>query len=162
YAGAGLLKSTDGGSTWTLLGAATFAGAAFSDVRVDPSNPDIVLAATGHGFAGKFDTSPPAIPPTGLLRSTDGGATWSLRLAGEATDLEVHPTNFDQQYAGLGELFGDAANGVYRSLDGGVSWTPVDGPWNGLTGGVGRVEIAIAPSNPSVVYVSIQDALDGA
>ncbi|MBI3329700.1 MAG: hypothetical protein HYZ81_23710, partial [Nitrospinae bacterium] len=53
YGGAGLLKSTDGGTTWQLLAAATFAKTAFSDIKVHPTNPSIVLAATSRGTAGR-------------------------------------------------------------------------------------------------------------
>lgn len=158
YAGAGLLKSTDGGTTWALVDTPTFAKTTFSDVAVDPTNPDILLAATSRGTAGRVASGPPSAPPTGILKSSDGGATWSLTLSGRATDLEVDPTNFNNQYAGIGEIFGSPLNGVYRSIDAGETWTLITGPWDTIPGGVGRVELAIAPSNPNVLYVSIQDA----
>jgi len=161
YAGAGLLKSTDGGTIWLLLATTTFAKATFSDIKVHPTNPNIVLAATSRGIAGRVAVFPPSAPSTGILKSSDGGATWSLKLNGQATDLEVDPTNFNNQYAGIGEIFGSSANGVYRSTDGGEHWTLVPGPWSTMPGGVGRVELAIAPSNPNVLYVSIQDAING-
>jgi len=163
YHGAGLLKSIDGGATWSLLAAATLANLSFSDLKVNPSDPGIVLAATAVGFAGRQGSPPPLIPPRGVYRSADGGASWSLVLSGHATDLETDPADFDRQYAGIGRIFGSSAvsaNGVYRSTNGGSSWTAVGGPWTGLPSGVGRVELAIAPSNSNVLYVSIQDAFD--
>ncbi len=160
YGGSGLLKSTDGGATWTLLAAATFQGTTFSDLKVHPTNLNIVLAATANGIAGRGGIALPSPPATGILRSPDGGATWSVRLSGEATDLEVDPRDFNSQYAGIGDSSGSAANGVYRSTDGGQTWTTINGPWSTMTGGVGRVELALAPSNPGVLYVSIQDATD--
>jgi len=160
YGGGGLLKSTDGGTNWSLLAASTFARTGFNGVRVDPADPNIVVAATSRGVAGKLGSSIPSKPNRGLFRSTDGGTTWSLKQQGEATDLVVNPANFSQQYGGIGDQFGNAANGVYRSSDGGQTWNSIVGPWAGLAGGVGRVALAIAPSNPSVMYVSIQDALD--
>ena len=169
YDGAGLLKSTDGGATWSVLATGVFAEASFSDVKVDPANADVLVASTSRGIAGRGPSNPQR-PPRGLYRSTDGGATWSPRLVGatvSATDLEPDPTNFNRLYAGIGEIFGDPANGVYRSLDGGVTWTEIAGPlvpWeNGLFAqrGVGRVELAIAPSQPATMYVSIQDAING-
>ncbi len=160
YAGAGLLRSGDGGTTWTLLAAATFQQTTFSDLKVHATNPNIVLAATASGIAGRGGIALPNPPATGILRSTDGGATWSVRLSGEATDLEVDPRDFNNQYAGIGDASGDAANGVYRSTDGGQTWSVINGPWSTMTGGVGRVELALAPSNPNVLYVSVQDAVD--
>ncbi len=167
YHGAGLLKSTDGGASWTLLATEVFANASFSDVKVDPFDASTVLAATSRGIAGRGPSPPPVRPPRGIHRSEDGGVTWTQTLNGNATDLEPDPTNFDRQFAGLGEAFGDAANGVYRSFDGGISWTLLTGPtvpWTNppfSTLGVGRVELAIAPSDPDVLYVSIQDSFNG-
>lgn len=159
YAGAGLLKSTDGGATWQLL-AADFAKSTFSDIKVHPTNPDIVLAVTLRGIAGRGRDFPPDPTPTGILKSSNGGVTWSLKLAGQGTDLEVDPTNFNHQYAGIGEIFGGGANGVYRSTNAGDNWTLISGPWATMPGGVGRVELAIGPSNPNVLYVGIQDAFN--
>lgn len=161
YAGAGLLKSTNGGATWQLLAASTFAKTTFSDLKVHPTNPDLVLAATSVGLAGRGGDSPPSVPARGVLKSTDGGATWSQKLSGDATDLEVDPNDFSNQYAGIGDLLGSAANGVYRSTNAGETWTLISGPWSTMPAGVGRVELAIAPSNPNVLYVSIQDAFNG-
>jgi uncharacterized repeat protein (TIGR01451 family) len=161
YEGAGLLKSTDGGTNWQLLAAATFAKNGFSAIKVDPGNSNTVLAATTRAIAGRENAYAPAIPPQGVFRSTDGGTTWAQTLIGEATELAVDPTNFTRQYAGLGEIFGETPNGVYRSTDGGQTWAVIGGPWTSLSGGVGRVALAIAPSNPNRVYVSIQDAFGG-
>lgn len=160
YAGAGLLKSIDGGATWQLLATATFAKNAFTDIRVDPADRDTVLATVARSFAGRGNENLPAPPPVGIYKSTDGGHTWMLRQGGEATSLDVDPTNFLNQYGGIGDANGSVQNGVYRSTDGGDTWTAIMGPWVGMAGGVGRVEIAIAPSNPSRVWVGIQDALD--
>ncbi|MBI1742309.1 hypothetical protein HYR54_04495 [Candidatus Acetothermia bacterium] len=160
YFGAGLLKSTDGGGSWTLLGTAVFAHRNFTKLKVHPTDPNTVLATTVFGQAGgKFAcASPLSAPAAGIYKSTDGGSNWSLKLQGFATDLDADPTNFNNQYAGL---FGGSENGLYRSTDGGDTWTFVSGPWTGLSGGVDRVALAIAPSNPSTVYVSITNASNG-
>ncbi|RME46978.1 MAG: hypothetical protein D6795_14725, partial [Deltaproteobacteria bacterium] len=83
--------------------------------------------------------------------------SWTLALAGAATDLERHPSDFGRLYAGIGDLIVRNENGVYRSTDAGASWAPINGPWESDGDGVGRVELAIAPSNPNVLYVGIQD-----
>ncbi|TAK06395.1 hypothetical protein EPO44_05460, partial [bacterium] len=161
YAGAGLLKSTDGGNTWTLLATDTFAKTAFSDIKVDPINPDIVVVATVFGLAGLDFKLPRDVPPRGIFKSTDGGVSWSRKHGPDATDLDVDPTNFNNQYAGIGFPRGFLLNGVYRSTDAGETWTLISGPWEILPGSVGRVELAIAPSNPNVLYVSIHEADSG-
>jgi len=168
YAGLGLLKSTDGGLTWQLLGTSYFAKASFSDIKVHPGNPNILLATTLRGLAGVSGGLLPSPPPVGIYKSIDGGTNWSLKLdanvrnMGGGWDLESHPTDFTKQYAGCGSIFGNpfhsSTNGIYRSTDTGETWQLVTGPWSTLTDRVERVELAIAPSNPNILYVSIQDA----
>jgi hypothetical protein len=175
YGGAGILKSTDGGTTWQLLAASMFAGATFSGLQVDPSDPRRVVAATRGGGFGLGREAPPHSPDTGLVTSSDGGVTWSTKLIGRASALVVDPRDFRRQLAGIGAYACMASppipcvgtepphsvqNGVYRSTDAGESWTLIDGPWDSLPAAAGRVVLALAPSNPDVVYVSIQDALN--
>jgi hypothetical protein len=159
YGGAGILKSTDGGASWTLVADDTFSKRSFADIHVDPTDPDTLVVAVTRGLVGSFSGS--SSLPVGVFKSVDGGAMWSHNLMGEdGTDLEVDAANFDRQYAGLGETFGGTENGVYRSTDGGDNWAPIAGPWTILAGGIGRVEMAMSPTDPDVLYVGIQDAFD--
>lgn len=163
YGGGGLLKSTDGGATWVLI-SSVFTRETFSDIKVDPADPNILLSAIADGGCfGRFAFCLSfGLERRGIFKSIDGGVNWSQKLRGTGTDLEVDPSNFNNQYAGIGQIFGSPSeNGIYRSLDGGETWTLVNGPWSAMSGGVGRVELAIAPSNPNVLYVSIQDAFNG-
>ena len=123
-AGMGMLKSTDGGKTWSLLGASSLARAAVRRIRVHPADPKIVLATLSRGGFGRdAQTGLPLSPPFGVLRSTDGGANWLRVLAGTATALEVDEADFNNQYAAIGEgggpavtskdSAGSAVNGVY-------------------------------------------------
>src|SRR5215469_5089099 len=178
--GVGILKSVDGAKSWNLIAASNFARAAVKRLRVHPSNPNVLLAATSRAGFGRdaFEASPNP-PPFGILKSMDGGMTWLRTLGGQASALEVDPTNFNNQYAAIGDQRvginfnfalahgsasyndppGDAVNGVYRSTDGGQTWTPVAGPWGVSTpqaATVGWVELAISPSNPNTLYASIQ------
>lgn len=160
YGGAGILKSTDGGSTWSLIANATFDERSFADILIDPTDPDILVAAVSRGLIGSFSGS--TSMPVGFFKSTDGGTSWSHNFSGDdGTDLEVDPGDFDRQYGGIGEIFGSASNGVYRTTDAGDTWATVPGPWDSASGGIGRVEMAIAPSDGDTIYVSIMDAFDG-
>ncbi len=165
FAGRGLLKSTDAEVTWQQLAVGTFRGAVFVGMKVDPSNPDTVIAGTTLGFAGKGVSSLPNYSLPGIYKSIDGGKSWTLELHGYASDTEVSPATFNDQYAGLGTYWNSQAdpsvpNGLYRSTDAGTTWKPIAGPWTGLSGGIGRVAVAIAPSNPNTAYVSMVDAVD--
>lgn len=158
FAGGGVLKSTDSGTSWQLLDPARFARTSCSDLKIDPANPDVVVVSTTIGAAGRGGIRAQPQPQTGLFKTVNGGLSWSLTRAGAGTDIEIDPSDFSRQLAGLGDIFGQSSNGLYRSTDRGDSWTRLDGPFD--AGGTGRVEIAIAPSNPSVAYVSVQISLN--
>jgi photosystem II stability/assembly factor-like uncharacterized protein len=158
YYGAGILKSTDGGQTWQHLpgpfvGPFTqgrLSGGAFiGSLAVHPTDPNIVLA-------GVFQ--PGSSANSGILRSTDGGQSWSVRLSG-APGNEVVFASPDGQlaFAALGATSSNPANGVYRSTDGGQTWTRIS-----ITGfpttDVGRIEIGVARSNPDILYAGIQNS----
>ena len=157
FGGEGVLKSTDGGVNWRQLAVATFIkGTAFSALAVDPANANVLVAATSLGIYGRPATRPPGNGARGLWRSTDGGATWAQTLSLDGISIAPNPTNFGQQFAGLG--FGtNVTTAVKRSVDGGATWATVPGPWTSLTGTTDRTEVVIAPSNPNRVYVAISN-----
>jgi photosystem II stability/assembly factor-like uncharacterized protein len=149
YAGAGMLRSTDSGATWSVVNTGSFARASVKAILVHPADPNIVVAGTARGRAGR-DLGAVVPPPIfGIQRSTDGGANWTRLLTGEVTDLVRHPDDFSRQYAAV--AFSDA-NGLYRTSDMGDRWTPVAGPWRPG----GYMALAVAPSNPEVMYASVQ------
>ncbi len=160
YAGGGILKSTDGGTTWTLISTTDFVGNSVSDVKVSPSDPDLVIAGTTTGIAGRVGAFNPAAPLRGVYRTTNGGTSWTRELDGDVTDIEVDAASFLNQYAGVGNPTPTGTNGVFRSTDGGDSWSLIAGPWDSLTGGIGRIELAWAPSDSNTLYVSIQDGFN--
>jgi photosystem II stability/assembly factor-like uncharacterized protein len=156
YYGAGILKSINGGSTWTQL---TGTGVGFvppaSDptfiggVAVEPGNSNVVLAAVG--LAGNINFG-----QTGYVaRSTDGGSTWTKVLAASgnnaANAVFFDPVNAGVAYAAIQN------KGVFRSADGGATWTFLAGTGSNLfpTSNVGRIALAIAPSSPTTLYASV-------
>ena len=161
YYGAGVLKSTDGGASWTQL-AGPFSGplsnlvggARIPAIAVHPTNPNIVVA--GVVFTSSNGAS------AGIYRSTDGGANWTQILTASGaigTGVVFDPSNGNNVYAALGAIGGNANNGVYKSTDAGATFTKLAG---GLpTSGIGRIELAIAPSSPATVYASIADGTNG-
>ena len=143
YYGCGVLRSLNGGQTWEQLGAGVFVrksrwslGARISRVLIDPTtagsaNSTTVLAATTFG----------------LFRSANSGRTWTEVLDGVATDLVMDPGDPSVLYAAL------RGEGVHRSSDGGVSWTAAS---TGMPDAdIGRINLAIAPSAPDVLYAGI-------
>jgi hypothetical protein len=169
YYGAGILKSTDGGNTWTQLGASTFTGSQSSFVggaqvgaiAVQPGNSSVVLAAVDF-----FDGNDPR---GGVYQSLDGGATWHQPIAGgqgaAGTSLVFDPTsvatnNAATVYAALGDPFsGVTNNGVWKSTDSGAHWTKLAG---GLpSSNVGRITLGYAASTKgatATIYAAIASA----
>lgn len=151
--GLGLFKTVDAGATWRVLAAQTFAGRCFSTIAISPSNPDTLFAAVTR--AGGFPElaaakgHPLAAGPVGLFRSDDAGESWSL-VPGlpsvDATDVSIDPSNPSVIYAALGRIFGSPDNGVYRSGNGGQSWTKLTIPAINL----GRLGVLATPGRVMV------------
>lgn len=161
YAGQGLLRSTDGGDTWQMLNT-NFADTSFSHVLVNPAVSNALVVATVRGAAGIFEESSGSnlisfAPSRGVFVSTNGGTNFTQVLIGEATALAACPTNFNFQYAGLGEIYGAASNGVYRTTDGWATGQLISGPWTSLAtpSQMGRIAMAAAPTDPNTFYVGI-------
>ena len=161
--GDGVYKSTDGGKTWKHVGLEDTRQ--ISRVRVHPKNPDIVyVAAQGHVWAPNADR--------GVFRSTDGGKTWKKVLfrsdkAG-ACDLIIDPTNPSVLYAGLWEVYrkpwtlesGGPGSGIFKSTDGGDTWTEITRNPGLPRGTIGIVGITVSPANPDRLW-AIVEAEDG-
>jgi photosystem II stability/assembly factor-like uncharacterized protein len=142
---AGLLKSNDGGTTWTLVERDVFGGRGARAFVVSSSNANEVVAAIDKLFGS--DAS------YGIYRTTDSGFTWTQKLSHSASDLVSVAVDSTRQYAAIGEL-GYASNGVYRSTDSGQNWQRIAGPWDSHAD---RISLALAPSDSSILYVAVED-----
>lgn len=141
YFGAGILKSTDAGATWTNT-VGPFLRDVIGAVAVSPSITGLVLCAARSG----------------VWRSEDGGATWSLALAGTATSLMFDPRDGTSVFAALGNTRGSVTNGVYHSNDGGLTWLLLPGISSPGATNVGRIQLAMTPSQPSTMYAQVQNS----
>ncbi len=156
--GDGIWRSRDGAKTWHHLG--LDATSQISRISIDPKkSDDVVVAALGDPYA---DTA-----ERGIYRTLDGGRTWQRTLFLDGTtgaaDLARDPKNSKVLYAAMWRFrrqpwhfeSGGGRDGLYRSRDGGTTWSPVAG--GGFPEGpLGRIGIAIAPSRPQRVYAVMQ------
>ena len=165
--GAGVLKSTDGGATWTRdqtfnsgIGKSNFTGDPYiGSVAISPNQTSTIVAAvqTADIFGDPSQFS------SGIYLSTDSGATWSIAgpVRTPATSVLFDPNSPATAYAAIGDPFGNVQNGVYASTDGGATWTNLPG-LNTVTGGpttMGRITLAAAPiGSPRALYAAIASA----
>ncbi len=161
--GNGAYKSTDGGRTWAHIGLRDTQQ--IGRILVDPANPDrVFLAALGHPYGPNAER--------GVFRSTDGGRSWEKVLFKDADtgaiDLAFRPGDPRVVYAALWQTrrppwsvyppSNGPGSGLYKSTDGGTTWTALTG--HGFPAKPGRIGLAVAPSRPDRVYAMV-DATDG-
>ena len=158
YGGTGVYKSSDGGLSWESLGLEQ--SHHIGRIAIDPSDPQrIFVAAVGRLFSENEER--------GLYRSTNGGHTWEKVLSASSqtgsVDVAIHPEHPDTVYTALWQrirypdrrLFGGEESGVFRSTDGGDTWTELT---NGLPQTeIGRIGLSISPSHPHIVYALYAD-----
>ncbi|NUN09229.1 MAG: T9SS type A sorting domain-containing protein [Ignavibacteriaceae bacterium] len=161
YAGFGLLKSTDAGETWNLIGLDSTRHIA--EIEIHPLNSNILYVAASGGLYSKS-------PHRGIYKSTDAGLTWSnvlyLNDSTSAIDVAVDPQDVNRVYAAMwerlrGPTFRKAAgiaSGIFLSTNGGSSWNRVSGGLPAQAATIGRISIAVAPSNPNYIYALYKKA----
>lgn len=159
--GDGVYKSTDGGDHWQHMGLNTTGH--IGRIVIDPRNPQrVFVCALGQAFRPQHER--------GVFRTLDGGKTWQKVLfVNENTgcsDLAMDPGDPNTLYAGMWSLLihpwnldsGGPGGGVYISRDGGTTWEKVVGHGMPPAGhAVGKVAVAVAPSDPQRVYALVQD-----
>ena len=146
YYGCGVLRTLDGGDTWEQLGADVFVE---SRRNQGSGGARIARVVIDRATAGSTDKTTVLVASTyGLHRSTNSGEDWDRVLSGTATDVLAHPTADSVFYAAI------HGTGVYKSTDTGESW---DEASEGMSfDDARRINLAIAPSDPDVLYASFQ------
>lgn len=160
--GDGVYKSEDGGETWQNMGLEE--SHHIGRIVMHPDDSDVVyVAAMGHLWGPN--------PDRGLYRTRDGGESWERILFVDpltgAVDVAMDPSNPDILYAAMyqrqrrpwGFHGGGPGSGLYKSTDGGDTWTKLTnaGLQNGLPeGDIGRIGITIYRSDPRILYVSVE------
>lgn len=152
--GNGILKSTDGGATWTRLGTLEFGSRIVRKILVDASDSNILYATAGRDSTVADLTAnwPPAANGV-IYRSTDGGASWTsvITAVGYGSNI-VYNSDKTKLYASVD------GSGIYRSADG-ITWTLLDGtdptviaPQPAPLTSSYRLDVAASVNDPNTVY----------
>ena len=159
--GCGLFKSVDGGANWKKLGFDQ--SERISNVIINPNNPKEIFVGVLGALWGDSEER-------GVYKSTDGGTTWEKLLYVNpktgCADLAMDPNDPAILYASMWEFrrtgwsfeSGGANSALYKSTDGGKTWNKIHKGFP--EGKLGRLGIAIAPSNPKVLYTVIEAEKD--
>lgn len=155
--GRGVYYSPDSGNSWRHAGLDQ--AGQISSVLIDPRNPDIVLiGAVGHAWGPNSER--------GVFRTSDSGKTWQKVLyiddSTGVSDMVMDPQNPLVIYAGMWRIVrhpwemisGGASSGIYKSIDGGITWKELT---NGLPAPpIGRIGLAIAPRDSQHLYAVVE------
>ncbi len=141
----GVLSSTDGGQTWTVLGRSQFGNRCVSKILIDPENPNIITVCTGWGPYQSINGN--------IWRSTDGGNTWSQASTVSSiwSDMAMSardPSTGVRYYYAVGH--GNPGR-LLRSSDRGQTWTSLTPPFG--SGSKNSLRVATSPTNPNRVYL---------
>jgi photosystem II stability/assembly factor-like uncharacterized protein len=163
FGGSGLYTSLNGGKSWNQTGLKD--SDRISRVMVDPEDSDTIFVAVSGDLFNPSDNR-------GIYRTTNGGKEWVKVLAGAngttgGTDLAIDPEDPDNVYAVMWDhrrepdlrRYGGEGSGVYRSSDGGDTWTRLEGGLPPVSANTGRMGIGLAPSNPDRLYVVHSETL---
>tara|TARA_R110000850_G_scaffold80862_1_gene173507 strand:+ start:51820 stop:54894 length:3075 start_codon:yes stop_codon:yes gene_type:complete len=155
--GDGIYKTTDGGTNWKKMGLEN--SERISGIRINPNNnKEVFVGVMGALWSDSEDR--------GIYKTNDGGETWDKILyVNETTgvaDIEMDPTNPNILYASMWQFrrtpwsfnSGGEHSGLYKTTDGGKTWNKIHNDFP--EGKLGRIALAIAPSQPETVYVVLE------
>ncbi len=158
--GDGVYKSTDAGKTWAHVGFRN--SDAISKIRIHPTNPDIVYVASFGVYYGPSEER-------GVFKTTDGGKTWKRTLFKDtktgAVDIAIDTKNPNVLFAAMWEAYrieyqmssGGPGSGLYKSTDGGDTWTEVTRNPGMPQGMVGRIGVALTSADSNRVYALVEN-----
>jgi photosystem II stability/assembly factor-like uncharacterized protein len=162
--GDGMYKSMDAGKSWKAIGPKN--ADAIANIEVHPTNPNIVyMSAMGNPFAPNKER--------GIYRTLDGGKTWKLVLSkNDSTGgmcVKMDPNNERILYATLWQAYrngysmssGGKGSGLYKSVDGGDTWTCLNQQAGMPTGILGKIGICVSPKNSNRLYALIENKNGG-
>lgn len=140
----GVMKSTDGGASWTNFGADTVGTQPVSKIVVDPDNPNIVTATTGYTYAQNG--------AGGIFQSTDGGATWVKRTAptGDWCSVSIGLPGATGKRTYWAAGAGNFGGLLYKSIDQGLTWLPVSTP---EAGQLLSQDVSASKVDPNTVFL---------
>ena len=159
YAGGGVWKTENAGHSWRVISdgpSGAGMNGSIGAIAVAESDPNVVYVGTGeHAVRGQSSSY-----GNGMFRSTDAGKTWSrigLESSRQIAQVRVHPTNPDLVYVAVqGDRWkGTAERGIYRSPDGGKTWTQL---LKGTNATSGANDLAMDPANPRILYAAFWDS----
>jgi len=131
----GVIKSTDGGASWAIVGSTTNVPGQLADILVDPIDPNIVYVASRN---------------SGIYKTSNGGANWTKILNGNYRDIEFKPGNSQIIYA-------SNQSRIKFSTNAGSNWSSA----LGIPSGMSRIALAVTPADDSYVYALIANGTGG-
>lgn len=162
YAGLGVYQTRDNGKSWNYLGLEE--SHHIGKVQLHPTDPNTAwVAVLGHLYSPNKER--------GVYKTTDGGKSWKQTLYVDentgCVDLDINPTNPTEVYAAMWYRVrrawkfeeSGASSGIFKSIDGGMTWNLVSAAGSGFMKGekIGRIGLAVYPKDPKIIYAIVDN-----